>query len=343
MGEDGILKISGEGKLAEGTAEGSRMGQPPRDMAGKPRDWREGEPSRTSGERLELARRPAVREPGEVRLPISWYSATQVRVWDKVFALNNDMDDVFVVINDDEIEGTRTSTVNLSYAISNLMDHLLRFVGMKLEGISGFNKADFTAGRKALVMNMRRRFQPKLLIALANYFDTLKVQWLGQRIDNLRIRLEQLKPSTLEIPLESSAVHGTSEMLEPLPEEEAPQGEIKLKRKSIIEARAPFGVVHEKGSLHDKFIKILKWAIGQKKKGRKHELVVHEAKVKAINIMNASYEELTKQALRHAARRTGKKVGLSPDEVKRLEIYKQNSIEDFENILRDKLRRVKKK
>jgi len=346
MSEDGELKISGEGKLVGGEGEGSRMRETPRTMGGKPRAWVEGKPSRTSAERLDLAdrRRLEDQRPGEwARLPISWYSATQIRVWDKIFALTNDMDEVYVVMNEKEIEGTRTSTMNINYAVSNLLDQLLRYISTRLTDTPGFNADDFKAGRKLLVMNLRRQFNPKLLIALANYFDTIKLHWLGQRIDNLRLRLEQLKPSTVEIPGEASPAHGTSEMLEAVPEETPPEGEVDLERKSIIQARAPFGVVYEEDTLYKKLLNIVKRAVGEVKKGRTKEVVIQEAKVRARATMEKSYEELTKDAVQHAARRTRKKVGLSPEEVKRLELYKQNSLQDFENILRDKLKGVKKK
>jgi len=320
--ENEELKITGKAKLQEGEPFGSRFGEKPRDMGGKPEEFEEGEPTRTSGERLELAERTDLASP----LPISWYSATQIRVWDKVFAINSDQNEVYITINEHEIEGTRTSATKLNLAISNLLEQLLGFVKTKLEGV-GFNEDDYDAGVKRLLTNTRREFNPKLLIELANYFDSIKLEWLGQKIDNLRYRLSRIKFS----PLESPAGSEPTEMPEP------------IERKSIIQARAPFGVVHDESTLYKKLIKIKDWAIKQVKDGKQKGIVVNEAMVKAKQTMEKSYSELTKRALKHAERRTRKKVGLSPEEIKRIEIYKQNSLDDFHKILYDSLRGVKKR
>jgi len=103
-------------------------------------------------------------------------------------------------------------------------------------------------------------------------------------------------------------------------------------------------VTNERGSLQDQLTKVLKSAVAQYKKGKKKYLVVTTAVAKATRIIDKSYEELVAIALRHSKSRTKKDVGvLSPEQTKRLMIYKQDTLGDFKKILTDQLEGVKKK
>ena len=319
IGPDGKLVVTGEGHLREAEPAGSRATEAYRSMAGKPRYWMEGEPTRTTGEELMLGKE-------EVRIPISWYSTSQIRVWDRVYALNNDRDQVYVVVNGHEIEGTRTSAVNLNYAVASLMGEVLDYIESKIEGVPGYNKEDFKAGKDKIVLELRRDRNLATLVGLANYFDSVNLSSLAEKIDNLRMRLSQLSPSTFEVQGEPGTPTASGEMLEPLPE------------KNLITARAPFGIVDQEKTLYDALKRIQNWALEEVKSGKAKEKTIHEALVKAKQTIEYSYKKLVDKAAEHAAKRTKKEVGINPEELKRLEVYKENSLKDFERILRDSLK-----
>lgn len=325
LGPAGQLIVTGKASIPK-VQEGSRAGEATHSMRGKPEEWVAGEPTRTSGERLELSQK------AEALIPISWYSVSQIRVWDRVYALTNEKNEVFVVVNNQEIAGTRTSATNINYAIANLLDNVLEYISSKLSGKMGFNEEDFKAGQKKIVIGFRRAFDPELLINLANYLDSIGMEALGEKIDNLRMRLEGIRPKSLEVQAEPGTSTASGEMLEPIEEE----------KKSLLQARAPFGVVWEEDSLFKAFKKIIDWAKAEIEGGKKKEIIIHEAKIKAQHTLDASYEELLKRAMEHAKKRTKKTIVLSPDELRRITVYKQNSMEDFERILRDSLKETKK-
>lgn len=322
--ETGKLLVSGEGSLPEiETGLGARERERPRDMMGKPR-WEEaGEPTRTTGERLELAL---------PRIPISWYSATQIRVFDRLYAVNQDQNELYVMVNNAEVEGTRFTDDKSDYVIAKLMELLLSYVGSKLYDKEGFNEEDWKSGAAKLADSLRRGFRPDALVNLASYLDSIGQDVLAVKIDNLRRRLIQIHP-TPKKPEQESESETEAPSLPPSALGEMPGG-------SIIQARAPFGVVHGERSLADDLERIISWAKSEYKKGRTWSVVIHEAIVKAERTIESSYKELTERAITHAKRRTRKKkITLSPDELKRLEVYKDNSLKDFESILRDALKR----
>lgn len=329
LGPDRELIVTGKANIPQ-AQDTSRAGQAPRSMAGKPEFWEGGEPTRTGGEIFQL------RKPSEqaVRLPISWYSMSQIRIFDRVYALNNDKDEVYVMVNMKEVAETRTSTVNINYAVANLLDVALDYVEEKLDGKKGFNGKDFKAGRKKIVLGFRRSFDPDLLIDLSTYLDNIGQETLAEKFDNLRMRLEQVKPKSIEVPEPiSSTLSG--EMLEAL---EGPG----LEQKSLVQARAPFGVVWEEDSITKSFKSIIKWAKDEVQGGANKEKTIHEAVIKAKQTLDASYEELVKRAMEHARRRTRKTAVLTPEELRRLSAYKDNSLNDFDRILRDSLKGTKK-
>jgi hypothetical protein len=332
LGPGRELIVTGKANIPR-VQEPSRAGEAPRFMEGKPEFWQGGEPTRTGGERLELGEKPTVEGmgEGEVRLPISWYSASQIRIWDRVYALNNDKDEVYVVVNNHEVQGTRTSATNLNYAVAYLLDNVLEYISSKLAGKVGFNEDDFKSGQKKIVTGFRRKFEPELLINLASYLDSIGMEALGEKIDSLRMRLEQIKPKKLEIQGEPSTETASGEMLEPI-----------FEQKSILQARAPFGVSWQEETLFKAFKSIIKWAQDEVKKGKNKEKVTHEALIKAQHTLDSSYEELVKRAIEHAKKRTKKIVNLSPDELRRINAYKENSLNDFDRILRDSLKETKK-
>lgn len=332
LGPGRELIVTGKANIPK-VQEPSRAGEAPRSMAGKPEFWQGGEPTRTGGERLEL------RKPSEyaVRLPISWYSMSQIRIFDRVYALNNDKDEVYVMMNLHEVAETRTSAVNLNYAVANLLDVALDYVEEKLEGKKGFNRKDFKAGKKKIVLGFRRAFEPEILIELSTYLDNIGQEVLAEKFDNLRMRFEQVRPKTLEIPEEPMSSTASGEMLEAL--EPSPPN---LEQKSLVQARAPFGVVAEEETLFKAFKLIIKWAQEEVGKGENKEKVIHEALIKAKGTLDSSYEELIKRAIEHSQRRTRKTAVLSPEELRRINAYKENSLNDFDRILRDSLKETKK-
>jgi len=194
---------------------------------------------------------------------------------------------------------------------------------------------DYNKAQENTVLYLHREFNPNLLIEWANYFDRHKLEEVAQMVDSLRLRVEQLRPKTIEVqsvPTVEGEIGG--EMLEPIPGEDFREGVTIGKAKS----RAPFGVTHEEGSLVERLNKVLEWAKKQKKR---KQLVINEAMVKAKTIIDASYEELKGLALRHTEGRLERKTGLSPEEIKRIEAFRKNTTQDFERILRDKLKRRK--
>jgi len=175
---------------------------------------------------------------------------------------------------------------------------------------------------------MRREFSPKQLIALATYLDTKGLTSLAQKIDNLRMKLEQVKLNPAEFIAESRPT-STREMLEVIPEE-------KIEKRG--KARVPFGVKYEEVNLAEELTKLLKWAKKEVKGGKWKATVIKEAKIKAKEIIEDSYKKLNQTAKEHSKERTKKTVKISPEEKRRLDTYKKNSLQDFIKILKDSLK-----
>jgi len=309
--ELGNLLVTGEGKPTMAA---------PKDQLGKPHREDEGAPTRTTGEKLELA----------ARLPISWYSATQVRLWNKVFAITQDLNEVYVSVDGVEISGTRTEGVNLNYALASLFDTILGFIGSRLGPTKGFDKKAWDLGRKQLVIATRRQFTPRLLIQLASYCDSVGLSNIAQTFDGLRARLEQLAPGSLQI----QPIEQTTEMI-------AAPGSYE---KAIIRSRAPYGIGYQEGKLSDHLTKLMEEAYESWQKGTNKEVAIHEAIVKATILVDNDCDAATKRAIKHAQRRTGKKkIVLGPEELKRLEAFRASTIEDFTQIIRDRFKGGKAK
>jgi len=330
--EAGEVVASGVGKLVGGgEGPGSRVDETPRGREGQSRgDKVTPAPTTSAGERdvLRLAR---------ARLPISWYSATQFRIYDKVFAVMGDMDEVAIVVNNVEITGTRESATNINYIIAHLLRNILKYLKNRLPSIPGFDVQDFDSGIDKLVTMTRREYKPDILISVASYFDDIGLNWLAQKFDNLRYRLNQIKPSSLEVQPEEESK--TGEMILAPRETERPV----IEEVGLIQARAPFGVVHEEEALAKRLERLIKKTTKEyKAKKRKtkqvREYIVRSAMIKARRIIEQSYQGLISKAVEHAKRRTGKKVTASPEELKRLEDYKANSLGDFEQVLRMSLK-----
>ena len=327
LGPGGELLVTGKADIAS-VQGASRANEAPHSMAGKPEYWLEGTPTRTTSERLEL------RMPSEhaVRLPISWYSMSQIRIFDRVYALNNDKDEVYVMMNMHETPDTRTSAVNLNYAVANLMDAVLDYVVEKLDGKKGFSKKTFAAGKKTIVTGFRRGFDPNLLIELSTYLDGIGQEILAEKFDNLRMRLEQVRPKSLEIPEEPMSSTASGEMLEAL------DSDTMVLKKGVAQARAPFGVAWEEETIFSKFKSLIKWAQKEIADGKDREKTINEATIKAKQVLDSSYEELIRRGLAFAGKRAGKTVTLSPEELRRIGDHKESSLNDFTRILRDSLK-----
>jgi hypothetical protein len=118
----------------------------------------------------------------------------------------------------------------------------------------------------------------------------------------------------------------------------------KREEDAPILARAPFGVAAEEETLFRTLKrKVLDWALREVKRGRVTEVVVGEALNRARKIIDDSYGELIERGKTHASNRTRQKVGLSPEDLKRLTLYKEESLRDVEKILRDRIKAVKVK
>lgn len=106
------------------------------------------------------------------------------------------------------------------------------------------------------------------------------------------------------------------------------------------ETTPPLAPEYEKASISDRLKRIVKWASKEvKSKKRRKSTIVSEALAKADQMVTRSSQELINRAITHAQRRTGiKRILLSPEELKRLETYKENIMSDFEKILKDSLK-----
>jgi len=111
--------------------------------------------------------------------------------------------------------------------------------------------------------------------------------------------------------------------------------------EGVIQPAPPYGVVNEKETLAAKLKKIREWAKTERKKTRKRNTtIIQEALVKADKVITDSYQELINTGLAHAKSRTGvSSIVLSPEELKRLDKYRENTIADFKKILEDTLKR----
>ena len=312
VSEDGKVTIQGEAKIIDTEGGfGSRVGEPPRDMVGKPENWDYGAATRTSGERrdlelmakalgvrqpyaptkkaedifdeinsvtkwaikqvksgrrkatvikealakaeyifekntqslISLAKAKASRRVGKdielnseyvnrlnrymkddledyrviltdalstkqlkkiskseeaARLPVSWYEVSEVEILGKTFALNNDREDVYVTIDGKNVESTKETTVNLNYAISNLMDTILGYISDNLKN-DNLDSEVFSKKRKLTVRNLRRDYNSQLLVDISNYFDDIGEKELATKIDYLRNKLSQIKPDKQEV------------------------------------------------------------------------------------------------------------------------------------------------
>lgn len=132
------------------------------------------------------------------RLPISWYEVSQIEILGKTFALSNDKDDVYVTVDGKNIKGTKESTINLNYSISNLVNTILDYIISTLKNNKLTSKA-FNEKRRIIVRDLRREYKPQLLIDLSNYFDDLGEKEIASKIDHLRNRLSRLKPDSQEV------------------------------------------------------------------------------------------------------------------------------------------------
>jgi len=191
INELGKLKIWGKGELVEG-GPGTRSGEPPRDMAGKPREWEEGEASRTSGERFELAKEVA-------RIPISWESLTQTRIGPAVFMIEQDQNEVFVSWNSTEISGTRTASINVSKVVSSLLENVMVYIKGRLIGRGvKIDENEWNQMLDMTVQSVRRDYKiaGSYLIQLANYLENLELYWVAEKVDNLRSRIMSLELGT---------------------------------------------------------------------------------------------------------------------------------------------------
>jgi len=138
------------------------------------------------------------------------------------------------------------------------------------------------------------------------------------------------------------------EMLESQDPKDSLEGEINIEKAFV---RPPFIVEDKEDTLKVKLNKIIKWAVkeinnrGRRKKG----IIINEAIVKARIILDKDFDKLIDISLRHTNNRIKRRglkntvKSLSPEEIKRLEGYKQDYIEDFEKILRDKLKSKSRK
>jgi len=133
------------------------------------------------------------------------------------------------------------------------------------------------------------------------------------------------------------------EMLESQDPKDSLEGEINIEKAFV---RPPFIVEDKEDTLKDKLDKVVKWSIAElKKRGkRKRGHIVYEAINKVKKILDEDFSKLIEISLRHTNNRIKRRglkstvKSLSPEEIKRLEGYKQDYLEDFEKILRDRLK-----
>jgi hypothetical protein len=111
----------------------------------------------------------------------------------------------------------------------------------------------------------------------------------------------------------------------------------QLELAEHVPIRTPFSLPHSETKLQGHLNAILNWAVKRVKSGSNRESTVKQAKEKADKMLKDSYEFLVNRALSHARKRTGKEVQIGPEEFKRLESWKANSLDDFESILNDQL------
>lgn len=310
IGADGELIVSGKGEIKENEPEGSRARED-RAMGGKPWRWEYGEGSRSQGQQVEDMAKALV------GIPISWHTLTQIRLWDRIYAVDQEKDDVYITINGKEVRGTRTKAANFNVIIANLVNYIMDYMIRKLEA-DGFDNKALIEGRRTVVLSLRRGLGFKGLINLANYLDSINQSPLAEKIDNLRMRLEKVIHDALDVQPDG---------IEPLPGTDSV-------RKDKVKARVPYGAKHEEKTLFEQLEKL----VGKANKKNKKK-TIKEAK----KIIDKSYEELKEHSLNRVRRRTKKKnISLSPEEEKSLKLWKKDALEDFKKILEDSIKGVRK-
>ncbi len=313
LGPDGALVVEGEGKIPEGQQDqgfGARADEAPKPMNGKPWRYEYGSPTRTQGEQ------PSDMSKSMVGIPISWHSLTQIRLWDRVYAIDQENDEVYVTVNDKEVKGTRTKAINFTSIVASLGEYLIDFIGRKLGKNKQFNATSFEEGKNKAVNSLRRgTFEG--LISLSNYLDDIEESAIAFKIDNLRMRLERVIHDALDV--QSPA----GEMLE---------NTEKIEKEAInTPSITPYAPKHYEDTMANKLNKII-----QDTKTKKQ---FNKAVKEAEQVIEDSYNKLKETSLNRAKRRTGKKdIKLSPEEEKRLTMYKNEALEDFKTILNDKLK-----
>lgn len=132
-----------------------------------------------------------------VPLPSSWYESTQMKLMDDEFAIVEDKDEVYVSMNGKEYSGTRTPSNQFSLAIARLLDVSLAQLGLNLYG-PGFPKDEFDNLRRSSVAILQRKYDSNILLSIIQFFDRVYLPEIAAQLNELRARLDKIKPSTTE-------------------------------------------------------------------------------------------------------------------------------------------------
>ena len=129
------------------------------------------------------------------RLPQSWFDLTKLRLGSKVYALENDKEELYITVTSRvsemeikkiELEDTRAKTGYYVYCVANLVQLVLTTAGCPADMVEEW------------YVKLRRKVNCEVLEEISVYLDKNNKALLAIEFDSLRARMENFKPSTLE-------------------------------------------------------------------------------------------------------------------------------------------------
>ena len=182
LDEEGELQISGEAKPTVETPEA------PSGPSGIPSMPTVSEASGDLLQRQDVA-----------RMPISWYDASKIEYEEHTYALTNEKEKLYLML-DDKRQETVWTTMQLGDALGSMLSYLFTDIQVKLMENEGFDRLSFESQWNNVVASYRRNLETgtQALLGFCQSLDNMGLKPLAQTLDEWRERISTLKPSTLE-------------------------------------------------------------------------------------------------------------------------------------------------